>query len=163
MRQKLFAAGPLVAVAVAIAAPSRAEAPRDRQPEARRFTLVAPATEQTSVDLGRRGPSQGDLFVFGGPLRERGGATRGRLDGHCVTVSVPSRTDREQDRRQCFVTSTIGDAEIQATGVGRILAEDVLFSVTGGTLRFKRVSGQALVDYTRPDQVTIDYELYLRP
>jgi hypothetical protein len=136
-------------------------------PRVDRFTLIAPDTEQTRIDAGRSGPSQGDLFVFSGPLRDARGRERGRFDGHCVTISVPDRNDREQDRRQCFVTSTIGTAngetEIQATGVGRILAEDVLLSITGGTGRFRRARGQALFDYSTRGQVTISYEVVLEP
>lgn len=167
MYQKLLFAGLVASALVGAGNAARSEAVVGAGDGVRRFTLTAPDTEQTNIDVGRRGPSQGDLFVFSGPLRGPRGAARGRLDGHCITVSTPSRTDREQDRRQCFVTSTIGTAdgetEIQAAGVGRILAEDVSLSVTGGTGRFKRVSGQALFDYRTRGQVTITYELYLRP
>jgi hypothetical protein len=166
MRRGLLIMGSLAAaVSPAVGGDARAQAgPGDRVD---RFTLVAPDTEQTTVDAGRSGPSQGDLFVFSGPLRDARGRDRGRLDGHCVTVSVPSRTDREQDRRQCFVTSTIGTAngetEIQAAGVGRVLAEDVLLSVTGGTGRFRRARGQALLDYSVEGRTTVTYEVILQP
>jgi hypothetical protein len=166
MHQKLILAG-AIASAFFVGDVARSAAAVDDSTRVRRFTLIAPDTEQTNIDVGRPGPSQGDLFVFSGPLRAPRGALRGRLDGHCVTVSVPSRTDREQDRRQCFITSTIGTAngetEIQAAGVGRILAEDVLFSVTGGTNRFKRVRGQALFDYSTKGRIRITYELLLQP
>jgi hypothetical protein len=40
---------------------------------------------------------------------------------------------------------------------------DVLLSVTGGTNRFARVRGHALFDYSTSGQVTITYQLILRP
>jgi hypothetical protein len=168
MHRTLLVAGALTsALAVAAGAAAQGQKPTGGKDGVVRFTLVAPDTEQTNIDVGTQGPSQGDLFVFSGPLNDARGMARGRLDGHCVTVSVPDPDDREQDRRQCFVTSTLGTAdgetEVQATGVGRILAEDVLLSVTGGTMQFKQVRGQALFDYSTQGQTTISYELILRP
>jgi hypothetical protein len=134
---------------------------------AQTFTLIAPDTEQSEVDLTTPGPSQGDIFVFSGPLVDASGEPQGRLDGHCITVSTPAEGGTAEHRRQCFATSTIGTAngetEIQAQGVGRIEAGDVLLSVTGGTNRFARVRGQALFDYSTSGQVTITYQLILRP
>lgn len=128
---------------------------------AQRFTLVAPDTEQQRFDRGPRGQSLGDEIVFSGPLRTRGGRAAGRLDGHCLTTSV--RGGAGEFRQQCFITSTIGTAngetEIQAAGVGRIGAEDVVFSVTGGSGRFQNVRGQAVFDFTRADRVVITYQL----
>jgi hypothetical protein len=172
MHRTLLVAGALTSALAVAAGAGAGAAAQGQKPSVRkdgvvRFTLVAPDTEQTNIDVGTQGPSQGDLFVFSGPLVDARGATRGRLDGSCVTVSVPDPDDREQDRRQCFVTSTLGTAdgetEVQATGVGRILAEDVLLSVTGGTMQFKQVRGQALFDYSVQGQTTIGYELILRP
>jgi hypothetical protein len=100
---------------------------------AQTFTLIAPDTEQSEVDLTTPGPSQGDIFVFSGPLVDASGEPQGRLDGHCITVSTPAEGGTAEHRRQCFATSTIGTAngetEIQAQGVGRIEAGDVLLSV----------------------------------
>ena len=122
----------------------------------------APDTERQNVDLKPQGPSIGDLFVFAGPLNNTSGDEAGRLDGHCVTTSVPS-DDPETHRRQCFVTATIGtengETEIELQGVGRILAEDVLLGVSGGTGRFQNARGQALLDFTTPGQVSLRFAL----
>lgn len=128
---------------------------------AQSFTLVARATEQKNVDLKPRGPSLGDRFVFSGPLKNSGGVDRGRIDGFCTVTAIVGGP--EEVRQQCVVTSTIGTAngetEIQATGVGRVQAEDVILSVTGGSSRFQNVRGQAIVAFTGPNEVTITYEL----
>ena len=127
------------------------------------FTVVAPNTEESHIDVRPAGPSRGDLFVFSGPLlRSPSHEETGRIDGHCVTTSVPGGGTAE-NRQQCFVTATIGtengETEIELAGVGRIEAEDVLLAVTGGTGRYANVRGQALFDFTAADRVTIAFSL----
>jgi hypothetical protein len=162
MRQKLPILGAIVGVLAVLGGTAWSQ---QDKPDRGRFTLIAPDTDQTHLDLGTPGPSQGDLFIFSGPLNDEKGAAQGRLDGHCITVSTPDKNDPERDRRQCFATSTIGtengETEIQAQGVGRILAEDVSFSVTGGTMQYTRARGQVLFDYSTNDQVTLSYVLIL--
>jgi len=161
MRKKLAIFGglaTLIAVAAVVAWISTASAITTAQ----KLTFVAPDTERQNVDLKPQGPSIGDLFVFAGPLNNTSGDEAGRLDGHCVTTSVPS-DDPETHRRQCFVTATIGtengETEIELQGVGRILAEDVLLGVSGGTGRFQNARGQALLDFTTPGQVSLRFAL----
>ena len=62
----------------------------------------------------------------------------------------------------CNVTSTFSEeregAEIDAQGVGRIEAEDVVFAVTGGTREFRDAQGQATFEYEeREDRIVITY------
>lgn len=104
-------------------------------------------SEFKTLDFGRNGPSLGDQIIFSGPLRKRDGTRAGRYDGLCVFTSKGARAS--QQRQQCLLTSTIGTAngetEVQAAGVGRIQAEDVYLSVTGGSGRFQNVRGQLLI------------------
>jgi hypothetical protein len=130
---------------------------------ARTITVIAPDTEQRTLDFRPAGPSQGDLLVFAGPLRNAANTrTIGRIDGTCVTTSNPAGP--QEERRHCTITSsfdrpTAPGAEIAIQGVGRVLAEDVLMAVTGGTREFQNVRGQALVDYTTAGQITITFSL----
>jgi hypothetical protein len=130
---------------------------------ARTITVIAPDTEQRELDFRPKGPSQGDLLVFAGPLRNAANTrTIGRIDGTCVTTSNPAGPD--QERRNCTITSSFDrpnppGAEIAVQGVGRVEAEDVLMAVTGGTRNFQNARGQALVDYTTTGQITITYSL----
>jgi hypothetical protein len=130
---------------------------------ARTITVIAPDTEQRRLDFGPKGPSQGDLLVFAGPLRNAANTrTVGRIDGTCVTTSNPAGP--EEERHHCNITSSFDraqppGAEIAIQGVGRVLAEDVLMAVTGGTRNFQNARGQALVDYTTTGQITITYSL----
>jgi hypothetical protein len=127
------------------------------------FTVVAVLEEENEEDLGEEGPSVGDLYAFSGPLFDESEETElGRFDGVCTTTSSPGPST--EARRLCNVTSTFVEeregAEIDAQGVGRIEAEDVVFAVNGGTGEFRTARGQATFEYEeREDRIVITYEL----
>jgi dirigent-like protein len=129
--------------------------------QARTFTVVAPDAEQKQIDLGKRGPSLGDLFVFSGPLQKESGAQVGRIDGQCTTTSAPGPS--AEQRQLCIVNITFENrspgTEIDAQGVGRVEAEDVVLAVTGGTGLYQNARGQATFDFRSADRVVITYEL----
>jgi hypothetical protein len=86
----------------------------------------------------------------------------GRFDSVGTTASSPGLS--AEARRLCNVTSTFvkerDGAEIDAQGVGRIEAEDVVFAVNGGTGEFRTARGQATFKYEeREDRIVIPYEL----
>ena len=127
------------------------------------FTVVAVREEENEEDLGEEGPSVGDLYAFSGPLFDESEDTElGRLDGVCTTTGSPGPS--AEARRLCNVTATFTEeregAEIDAQGVGRIEAEDVVFAVNGGTGEFRAARGQATFEYEeREDRIVITYEL----
>jgi hypothetical protein len=127
------------------------------------FTVVAVLEEENEEDLGEEGPSVGDLYAFSGPLFDESEETElGRFDGVCTTTGSPGPS--AEARRLCNVTSTFAEerdgAEIDAQGVGRIEAEDVVFAVNGGTGEFRAARGQATFEYEeREDRIDITYEL----
>ena len=127
------------------------------------FTVVATLEEEHEEDLGEEGPSVGDLYTFSGPLYDESENTElGRFDGVCTTTSSPGPSS--EARRLCNVTATFSEeregAEIDAQGVGRIEAEDVVFAVTGGNREFRNASGQATFEYEeREDAIVITYEV----
>jgi Dirigent-like protein len=127
------------------------------------FTVVAVLEEENEEDLGEEGPSIGDLYAFSGPLFDESEETElGRFDGVCTTTSSPGPS--AEARRLCNVTATFVEeregAEIDAQGVGRIEAEDVVFAVNGGTGEFRAARGQATFEYEeREDRIVITYEL----
>ena len=124
--------------------------------------FVAPAGERSVVDLGPRGASLGDVTVVSGPLQDGDGDPAGRHDGTCTLTSRPD--DEEQHRVRCAVTLTVGtengETELQLAAVGRVAADDVLFSVVGGSGKYRNARGDALFDYTDPDRtrITVDLE-----
>ena len=127
------------------------------------FTVVAALEEEQEEDLGEEGPSVGDLYALSGPLLDESEDNElGRFDGVCTTTSSPGPS--AEARRMCNVTATFveerGGAEIDAQGVGRIEAEDVVFAVNGGTGEFRDARGQATFEYEeREDRIVITYEL----
>ena len=158
MRRKIGIFATLVAVAGLVIAAVATSAPAITT--AQRFTLIGVEDEFRQLDFGPNGPSLGDQIIFSGPLRKREGTRAGRYDGFCVFTSRGARASEQ--RQQCFLTSTIGTAngetEIQAGGVGRLQAEDVYLSVTGGSGRFQNVRGQLLVTF-RQNRVILRYSL----
>ena len=127
------------------------------------FTVVAVLEEEHEEDLGEEGPSIGDVYAFSGPLFDESEDTElGRFDGVCTTTSSPGPS--AEARRLCNVTATFVEeregAEIDAQGVGRIEAEDVVFAVNGGTGDFRNARGQATFEYEeREDRIVMTYEL----
>jgi Dirigent-like protein len=127
------------------------------------FTVVATIEEEQEEDLGEEGASVGDLYAFSGPLYDESeDAELGRFDGVCTTTSSPGPS--EEARRLCNVTATFVEeregAELDAQGVGRIEAEDVVFAVNGGTGEFRSARGQATFEYEeREDAIVITYEV----
>jgi hypothetical protein len=120
-----------------------------------------------------RPPPSASTLLFGSS-QERGTSTvtnttdesenrvLGRADGQCTTTSSPGPS--AEARWVCNVTSTFSEeregAEIDAQGVGRIEAEDVVFAVTGGTREFRDAQGQATFEYEeREDRIVITYEV----
>jgi Dirigent-like protein len=121
------------------------------------LNFVAPTGERDEVDLGAPGPSLGDMTVFSGELLDDDDDPAGRVDGSCVVTSAPE--DQEEWRERCGVTLTVGtengETELQLLAVGRVEADDVIFSVVGGGGRFHEARGDATFDYTDPDRTEI--------
>ena len=153
MRRIILLVG-VVAVLATVLAAGQAQAP---------LTVVAVLEEEQEEDLGEEGPSVGDLYAFSGPMYDESEDTLlGRFDGVCTTTSSPGPS--EEARRLCNTTATFAEeregAEIDAQGVGRIEAEDVVFAVTGGNREFRNARGQATVEYEeREDRIVITYEV----
>jgi len=120
------------------------------------LALEAPRTAEERLDLGASGPSLGDLVVFSGPLVD-GGEEAGRLDGECRVTSRPG--DRDGERWRCAMTVTLGtrggEDELQLAAVRRAAADEVRFSVTGGSGEYAGASGEALLDYGDRDRARI--------
>jgi len=117
--------------------------------------LVAPAGERSVVDVGDDGASLGDMTVFSGALED----DAGRIDGVCTITSAPD--DAAERRQRCEVTLTLGDGdtELQLAAVGRVEADDVVFSVVGGGGDYAGAGGDARFDYSDPDRTRIEISL----
>jgi hypothetical protein len=121
--------------------------PSDDEQELR---FLAPAGPGTAVDAGPDGPSPGDTTVLAGELLDADGEPAGRFDGVCTLTSVPE--DDAERRQRCAVTLTVGtedgEDELQLAAVGRLQADDVRYSVVGGSGPYADASGEATFEFT---------------
>ena len=125
------------------------------------LSFVAPAGERAGVDVGPRGASLGDTTVLSGTLEDDDGDEAGRYDGVCTITSRAA--DGEERRHRCAVTLTLGtdngETELQLAAVGRTSADDVVYSVVGGSREYQGAGGEATFDYSEPDRVRIAVKL----
>ena len=103
-------------------------------------------TQQTSLDLGEKGESAGDLFIYSGDIfNHKGGKNIGRAAGQCLAVSTGS----PHAETICSVHVTLAAGKI--TGEGLFNTADlfggklVSFPITGGTGIYRNVRGHATV------------------
>jgi hypothetical protein len=95
-------------------------------------------TSQTQIDLGDKGMSPGDKFVFAGDVFDRKGGTKlGRLGGECTTAS-PTETF-------CVASFKLHGGQIVGQGIADSAAlfggKTVTSPITGGTGRYSRARG----------------------
>jgi hypothetical protein len=134
----------------------------EQSEQADTFTVVAPRDVQEQIDLGDEGISVGDLYVFSGPIYDESeNSELGRIDGQCTTTSAPGPS--AELRRLCIANATFveehGGSEIDAQGVGRLEAEDVVLAITGGTGDYRNARGQATFEFQSDGRVVITYEV----
>lgn len=121
------------------------------------LSIVAPATglHQATVDVGPKGTSGGDVYVFDGPLDSDEGETIGHVYGTQTSIAL----DSDSETVQAMITFDLGDGDrITVGGIGEYprgdkdLIENQQFErpVLGGTGRYEDARG---VDTTvrRPD------------
>lgn len=82
------------------------------------LTVVSKDREARVVDLGPRGPSQGDMRVVNAALYNAS-ATRkiGRFDQFCVLTDPADEPDERAQMTQCMFTYTLPGGQISAQGV----------------------------------------------
>ncbi len=85
--------------------------------------------QQTTIDLGAEGESQGDMFVFTGSILDTEGEETGTSSGFCVTTSV------EEKLSECVWTYHFADGTITVAGTEADLGVDTAtqMPIVGGT------------------------------
>lgn len=111
----------------------------------------APRGKDTPVDLGARGPSQGDIFVFDEPLLDERRKVIGNNGGFCITV-------RPNVFSQCQWTLQLGNGTITVGGQEAQSGPSTL-AVIGTTGAYQDYDGvlvtQPLPDGTFSQNVTL--------
>ena len=121
-------------------------------------------TQQAQLDLGDKGDSPGDRFVFSGDLFDRkGGRNVGRAAGDCESVS----TGAAHAESLCVASFTLSGGEIVGQGVSNTAelfgGKTVTFAITGGRGIFRNVHGYGTVSVPQdvPNYTDANFVLYL--
>lgn len=101
---------------------------------AEKLQLVERALTDTTVDLGAKGDSVGDLLTFANPIYDAANKMKlGSDQGYCVRVVVGKSWE-------CFWTLLLADGEITVEGPFYDASDSVMV-VTGGTGKYAGAKG----------------------
>jgi hypothetical protein len=120
-------------------------------------------TQQTTVDLGARGPGPGDQFIFSGDVFDHAGGTKvGHTAGQCTTLSG---NDKAGDV-SCTQTLDLDGGQILFQGLADsgavfVRGEAVPVAIVGGTGIYNtaRGDGTAQVPPDVPNETDANYVL----
>jgi hypothetical protein len=121
------------------------------------FTVIAHHHSESTIDLGRRGFSPGDVDLFTDVLG-RGGDRIGWLTGTCRVV----RVGRSTADQLCEFDLSLGGAQLTTTGQVRSTQNGpgtFTLPITGGTGRYRGASGQISVTATDGPSLPITISL----
>jgi hypothetical protein len=122
------------------------------------LTVLTKTREAKVVDLGPRGPTQGDMRVVNAPLYDENAKERiGRFDLFCVLTDPADEPNEKAHMAECTYTYTLPGGEISAQGVTTFPklpepAPRVVDAVVGGTGKYVGVRGEVEVE-TRGNKV----------
>jgi hypothetical protein len=114
----------------------------------RTLTVLAKSRQATVVDVGQKGPSQGDTRVVNAPLYDKSGKEKvGRIDLYCVATDPADRPNEKANMAICTNTYTLRNGEISAQGVNAFPKLPAppprsLDAITGGTEKFEGARGE---------------------
>jgi allene oxide cyclase len=123
----MYRATLVLAGALALWAPLAASA-------AERLQVVERALTDTTIDLGAKGDSVGDLLTFANPIYDAANKTKlGSDQGYCVRVVVGKSWE-------CFWTLILAEGQITVEGPFFDSGDSVMV-VTGGTGKYAGAKG----------------------
>ena len=149
MRYLLLAAA-LVAAAL-IASPSQASHKHDV------LTLTGKTLANEQIDVGKPGPSLGDMNVITEDVYRKGKRV-GTSDIACTVV----RIQMPKFAAQCHATTTLPGGQITTQGIvtsDQIEQAPFVQAVTGGTGAYEGATGELTVDEAGDGPATLTFEL----
>lgn len=110
------------------------------------------------LDLGARGRSVGDQFIFSGNLFSTGRQPHrvvGRVGGFCVI------TDLERNAGQCSMTAVLAGGQLTVQGelAGIPTPKPGTIAITGGTGEFRNAQGQMALKFLTPPVWELTFEV----
>jgi allene oxide cyclase len=117
---------------------------------AEQIVVVERPVGETTVDLGAKGDSVGDLLVFANKVYDAGNKTQlGTDNGYCVRTVVGKSWE-------CFWTLTLKAGQITVEGPFMDTG-DSLFAVTGGTGKYAGARGSMKLHPRDPTPTGYDF------
>ena len=121
------------------------------------FRLISVTKQTKDVDVGPKGPSLGDFFVFSDNVYEDKRRV-GTLDGVCHVTRLTGKTGRQQ----CVATRKLRDGLLTAQTAFAFDPKgplEVTLAITGGTGRYSDAGGEAHVKFLSDTRARIDVVL----
>jgi hypothetical protein len=112
--------------------------------------LVTKTVQSTDLDLGKKGFSQGDQFLFADNVF-RGGKKVGTDGGVCTATRVTSAAQEFQ----CVVSVRLPEGQLTVQGLIDFSGKTSTFAITGGTGRYRDAGGYVVVPNTDSDTTAI--------
>jgi hypothetical protein len=128
------------------------------------LTVLTKTREQKVVDLGPRGPTQGDMRVVNAPLYDENAKERiGRLDIFCVVTDPADEPNEKNHMTECTYTYTLPGGEISVQGATAFPklpkpVPRVVDAVSGGTGKYVGVRGEVEAE-TRGNTIISTFHL----
>src|SRR5580698_3245538 len=133
----------LLAGALALGAPLAASA-------GERLQVVERALTDTTIDLGAKGDSVGDLLTFANPIYDAANKTKlGSDQGYCVRVVVGKSWE-------CFWTLILAEGQITVEGPFFDTGDSVMV-VTGGSGKYAGAKGSMKLHPRDPTPTAYDF------
>ena len=99
----VVALGVVLGGAVGFASPK--DGPNNKE---RTQTVLIKSRQATVVDVGQKGPSQGDTRVVNAPLYDKSGKVKvGRIDVYCVATDPADRPNEKVNMAECTYAFTL--------------------------------------------------------
>ncbi|MBT0667827.1 hypothetical protein HT136_05540 [Novosphingobium profundi] len=140
-----------VALAASLVVPAQTIA---ASPQVLTFSVVELSTGETTVDLGAKGPSAGDMLTFNNPLLDGpGGKEIGRMNGFCIRTAVGKG-------QECTFSDIFADGSVMAHGYF-LETGDAAFVASGGTGRYAGLHGEITMDVVDGADPAFRYTFHL--
>jgi hypothetical protein len=131
----------------------------------RTIRLFEHDTQQANIDLGEKGESPGDRFIWSGDLFDRkGGKKVGRVGGNCETASTGADAESV-----CTGNFILAGGQIITQGISNTVdlfgGKTVTWAaIIGGTGIYRSAHGSSTVNVPVdvPNQTDANFVLYLR-
>lgn len=104
----------------------------------KKIHVIEHAITDTTVDLGPKGPSRGDILAFANPVFDQDNKKQvGSDNGHCILTDPNPRNVTYE----CFWTVFLSKGQITVEGPF-FSAKDSVLAITGGTGSYRGARGE---------------------